>query len=82
MRQALAWAMDHDPAVALQLAVALAPWWLLRGRLADRVPAAARRRRPCRGGQRDMVHRTVLAWPCSTSLGRSCRGAWPLHSDP
>ncbi len=32
MRQALAWAMDHDAAVALRLAVALAPWWDLRGR--------------------------------------------------
>jgi predicted ATPase/DNA-binding CsgD family transcriptional regulator len=31
--QVLAWAMDHDPAVALRLAVALAPWWFLRGRL-------------------------------------------------
>ena len=47
-----------------------------------RVPAAARRRRPCHGGQRYMVHRPVLAWPCIPSLGRSCRGAWPLHSDP
>jgi predicted ATPase/DNA-binding CsgD family transcriptional regulator/transcriptional regulator with XRE-family HTH domain len=33
MRQALAWGMDHDTSAALQLAVALAPWWLLRGRL-------------------------------------------------
>jgi len=32
MRQVLAWAMEHDAAVALRLAVALAPWWLLRGR--------------------------------------------------
>jgi predicted ATPase/DNA-binding CsgD family transcriptional regulator len=32
MRQVLAWAMGHDPDVALRLAVALAPWWLLRGR--------------------------------------------------
>jgi hypothetical protein len=32
MRQALAWAMQHDPAAALRLAVALAPWWDLRGR--------------------------------------------------
>jgi predicted ATPase/DNA-binding CsgD family transcriptional regulator len=31
-REALEWAMQHDPAVALRLAVALAPWWLLRGR--------------------------------------------------
>jgi DNA-binding CsgD family transcriptional regulator/tetratricopeptide (TPR) repeat protein len=38
MRQALAWAMDHDPDVALRLAVALAPWWLLRGRLVGGFP--------------------------------------------
>jgi predicted ATPase len=34
MRQALAWAMEHDPALALRLANALAWWWILRGRLA------------------------------------------------
>ena len=38
MRQVLAWAMQHDPAIALRLAVALAPWWLLRGRLAGQYP--------------------------------------------
>ena len=32
-RRVLAWAMVHDAAVALRLAVALAPWWQLRGRL-------------------------------------------------
>jgi predicted ATPase/DNA-binding CsgD family transcriptional regulator len=37
-RQVLAWAMDHDAAVALGLAVALAPWWQLRGRLAGQYP--------------------------------------------
>ena len=37
-RQALAWAMDHDQEVALRLAVALAPWWLLRARLAGEYP--------------------------------------------
>jgi len=34
MRQALGWAVEHDPALALRLAVTLAPWWQLRGRLA------------------------------------------------
>ena len=34
MAQVLAWAMGHDAAVALRLAVAVAPWWLLRGRAA------------------------------------------------
>jgi DNA-binding CsgD family transcriptional regulator/tetratricopeptide (TPR) repeat protein len=38
MRQVLGWASEHDPAVALQLAVALAPWWLLRGRAASGYP--------------------------------------------
>jgi hypothetical protein len=34
MRQVLAWAVDHDPATAVRLAVALGWWWVLRGRLA------------------------------------------------
>jgi predicted ATPase/DNA-binding CsgD family transcriptional regulator len=38
MRQALAWAMDHDSVTALRLAVALAPWWVLRGRSAAEYP--------------------------------------------
>ena len=32
LHQALAWALEHDQAAALRLAVALAPWWVLRGR--------------------------------------------------
>jgi non-specific serine/threonine protein kinase len=46
MRQVLAWAMDHDAALTLRLAVALAGWWVLRGRLAAETPLlreAARR---------------------------------------
>jgi DNA-binding CsgD family transcriptional regulator len=31
-QQALAWALEHDRRVALRLAVALSPWWRLRGR--------------------------------------------------
>ena len=44
MRQALDWAMEHDAAldpdaaVAPRLAVALAWWWQIRGRLAAQVP--------------------------------------------
>jgi predicted ATPase/class 3 adenylate cyclase/DNA-binding CsgD family transcriptional regulator len=34
MHQALGWALEHDPDAALRLAIALAPWWLLRGRWA------------------------------------------------
>jgi non-specific serine/threonine protein kinase len=33
MRQALAWAMEQDRSIALPLVLALAWWWLLRGRL-------------------------------------------------
>ena len=33
MRQVLAWAMGHDPEVALRLTIALGWWWFLRGRL-------------------------------------------------
>jgi predicted ATPase/DNA-binding CsgD family transcriptional regulator len=33
MRQVLAWAMEHDPAMAVRLAAELGWWWLLRGRL-------------------------------------------------
>jgi predicted ATPase/DNA-binding CsgD family transcriptional regulator len=32
VHQGLAWALDHDPAAALRIAVALASWWRLRGR--------------------------------------------------
>jgi DNA-binding CsgD family transcriptional regulator len=49
MRQVLAWALDHDAALAVRLAVALAPWWLLRGRTRAEYPllrAAAGRAAP------------------------------------
>ena len=41
--RALIWAMDHDPGAALGLALALEPWWQIRGRLASqaRLLAAA-----------------------------------------
>jgi predicted ATPase/DNA-binding CsgD family transcriptional regulator len=32
MHEGLAWALEHDPLAALRLAVAVAPWWRLRGR--------------------------------------------------
>ena len=34
IHQALAWALEHDRLTAVRLAVALAPWWALRGRWA------------------------------------------------
>jgi DNA-binding CsgD family transcriptional regulator/tetratricopeptide (TPR) repeat protein len=38
MRQVLAWAAAHDPALALRLGNALGWWWFLRGRLAGEYP--------------------------------------------
>jgi predicted ATPase/DNA-binding CsgD family transcriptional regulator len=38
MRLALAWAREQDTALAGRLAVALAPWWQLRGRFAEAQP--------------------------------------------
>jgi non-specific serine/threonine protein kinase len=38
MRQVLAWALAHDPAAALRLAIALGWWWFLRGRLPGQYP--------------------------------------------
>jgi predicted ATPase/DNA-binding CsgD family transcriptional regulator len=38
LRQGLAWAADHEPAMLPRLTVALAWWWLLRGRLASQLP--------------------------------------------
>jgi non-specific serine/threonine protein kinase len=32
VHQGLSWALEHDPVTALRLAIALAPWWVLRGR--------------------------------------------------
>jgi predicted ATPase/DNA-binding CsgD family transcriptional regulator len=32
IHQALTWALEHDPDTALRLGVALAKWWILRGR--------------------------------------------------
>jgi len=38
---ALAWASDHDHALALRLALALEPWWVIRGRLTSQAPLLA-----------------------------------------
>ena len=45
-QQALTWALEHDPGLALRLAVALAAWWVHRGRVQSGYPllrAAAER---------------------------------------
>ena len=82
MRQALAWAMEHDTQVALQLANALGWWWILRRPAGREVPAAPPGRKPGRGGQRRVVRHTDLARPYSAVLGRSGRSARPFHRGP
>ena len=82
MRQVLAWAMDHDAAVALRLAVALAPWWRLRGRLAGQYPLlreAAGRAVPGSDGWCAAQFWLGIA---AAILGRSGRGAGPFHRAP
>ena len=82
MRQVLAWAMDHDAAIALRLAVALAPWWLLRGRLAGQYPLlreAAGRAAP---GSDGWCAAQFWLGLDGAVLGRSGRGAGPLHRGP
>ena len=82
MRQVLAWAMDHDAAIALRLAVALAPWWFLRGRLAGEYPLlreAAGRAEP---GSDGWCAAQFWLGMAAMFLGRSGRGAGPLHRGP
>ena len=82
MRQVLAWAAAHDPALALRLAGALGWWWVLRGRLAGEYRLLLPGRGPRRGGQRRVVRRAALARLGSAVLGRSGRSARPFHRGP
>ena len=53
LRQALAWALEHDPDMALRLAVALTPWRNMRGRHEEayaQISAAARQAAPGTAG--------------------------------
>jgi predicted ATPase/DNA-binding CsgD family transcriptional regulator len=67
-RQALAWAVVHDAAVALRLAVALAPWWQLRGRLAGQY-SLVRRAAECAGtaNHRWCAAQIWLGWAARSS---------------
>jgi non-specific serine/threonine protein kinase len=52
-RHALVWALEHEQATALRLAVGMAPWWRLRGRTVDGEPllrAAIEHAEPGGGG--------------------------------
>ncbi|MGH3284721.1 MAG: LuxR C-terminal-related transcriptional regulator, partial [Streptosporangiaceae bacterium] len=38
VRHVLAWALEQDPGTAVRLALALAPWWGIRGRMVSQAP--------------------------------------------
>jgi predicted ATPase/DNA-binding CsgD family transcriptional regulator len=38
LRHVLAWALEHDPDTAVRTALALAPWWGIRGRMVSQAP--------------------------------------------
>jgi len=38
LRQVLSWALEHDPGTAVRLALTIAPWWGVRGRLVSHAP--------------------------------------------
>ena len=80
MRQVLAWALAHDPAMALRLAVALGWWWYLR-QLAGQYPllgeAAGRASRAATGGA---PRNFGWAGPrCSRPI---CLGRWATSPSP
>jgi len=68
VRYGLAWALEHDADMTLRLAVALAPWWYLRGRPADEYPLlrqAARHAAP--GSEAWCAAESWLGWAALSS---------------
>ena len=68
VHQGLAWALDHDAPNALKLALALAPWWLVRGRWVQGY--ALLQRAAGQADQADSAWCVAQVW-----LGRLARGA-------
>ena len=65
MRQVLAWARQHDPAVGLRLAVALGWWWFLRGRLQSQYLLLRELARRAEVGSEDWCAAQFwLGWAC------------------
>jgi predicted ATPase len=75
MRQVLAWAMEHDTSVALQLVNALGWWWHLRGRLAGNTGCYARPPTTPRQAAAGGVPRSS-----GSAERRSSRPIWPHRS--
>ena len=75
-QQALAWALEHDPPIALRLAIALAPWWLLRGRSAAGYGLLRRATGHAARGEDRMVHRASSG----SAIWRTARPTLPPRS--
>ena len=83
--QAVAWAMEHDPDMALRLAVALAEWWLLRGRVEagrDLLLAAVRHAAP--GSQQWCLAQFWIGdiGPVANSVGHEIAACEVLAAQP
>jgi predicted ATPase/DNA-binding CsgD family transcriptional regulator len=62
-QQAMTWSLEHDPGQALRLAVALAPWWVTRGRGT--------------AGYQLLLAAAEAANPAGSASPGSVEGAWP-----
>jgi predicted ATPase/DNA-binding CsgD family transcriptional regulator len=68
MRHALAWAFEHDPALALRLALAQSQWWLLRGRLTSQAPLLAAAAEHAEAGSPDWCGARMLLGQAAAQL--------------
>ena len=67
--QGMAWALEHDAPAALRLAVALAPWWRLRGRWIHGTTLLQRAAE--RAGPGASAWHAAQIWMCNLSQGTS-----------
>jgi predicted ATPase/DNA-binding CsgD family transcriptional regulator len=65
--QGMAWSLDYDPPAALRLAVALAPWWRLRGRWIQGTTLLQRAAE--RAGPEAGAWYAAQVWMCNLSQG-------------
>ena len=65
--QGMAWSLDYDPPAALRLAVALAPWWRLRGRWIQGTTLLQRAAE--RAGPEAGAWHAAQVWMCNLSQG-------------
>ncbi len=82
LRHVLAWALEHDPGTAVRLALTLAPWWGMRGRLASQAPLLTAVAELADAGSDRVVRGAHVPRPGGGADRGSARGAGPLHRGP